>query len=450
MESAVSAMPWAESADDRLRAAVDAMQHPDGAGVGVIDSGRTFAAIDDRLAGWLGTTADRVCGLPLVSVGFLGCDVDGAILTAESHPGAVALRTGEPVLGSLTGFEPRGDDVAPFRWFSVDAWPVDVEGERIGAVLHVHDVSHEDDGAIATSRVMRSYRTVLAALQEEQARFRALAENAADVVYQTDLDSRCVWVSPAVLQHLGWHPSSLIGRRMVELVHPDDLAEAEERRRLALVEAADDGRLELRYRTSDGGWRWMNALSRPMRDTAGRITGGLTALRDVDADVGRRAELQYLAAHDVLTGLHNRAGALEQLASLMREAHEVRTPAVLYLDLDRFKDVNDQHGHQTGDRLLIQAAHRLTAALRDDDVVARIGGDEFLVVLETASPEQLEARAQDVHRALRRPSDPGMPDATASIGMALWDGAESPEDLVHRADEALYRAKNSGRDTVSW
>jgi len=237
---------------------------------------------------------------------------------------------------------------------------------------------------------------------------------------------------------------------MVELVHPDDLAAAEERRRLALVDAADDGRLELRYRTSDGGWRWMNALSRPMRDTAGRITGGLTALRDVDADVGRRAELQYLAAHDVLTGLHNRASALEQLAALMVEAHEGRTPAVLYLDLDRFKDVNDQHGHQTGDRLLIQAAHRLTAALRDDDVVARIGGDEFLVVLETASPEQLEARAQDVHRALRRPSDPGMPDSTASIGMALWDGAESPEDLVRRADEALYRAKNSGRDTVSW
>jgi len=184
-------MPWAESADDRLRAAVDAMQHPDGAGVGVIDAGRTFAAIDDRLAGWLGTTADRVCGLALASVGFLGCDVDGAILTAETHPGAVALRTGEPVLGSLAGFEPRGDDVQPFRWFSVDAWPVDVEGERIGAVLHVHDVSHGDDGAIATSRVMRSYRTVVAALQEEQARFRALAENAADVVYQTDLDSRC-------------------------------------------------------------------------------------------------------------------------------------------------------------------------------------------------------------------------------------------------------------------
>jgi diguanylate cyclase (GGDEF)-like protein/PAS domain S-box-containing protein len=450
MGSAVDTGNWSPSTDGRLRGAVEAMAHPEGAALGALDVDGGFVLVDAQLAAWLGSTPERMLDLPLAAIDFLGYDVDGVLVTPGTHPAVVAMATGEPVTGFLTGFEPRGDDVEPFRWFSIDAWPLDVDGERVGAAVHVRDISASRAAAIATSRVMRSYRTVVAALQEEQTRFRSLAENAADVVYQTDLESRCVWVSPAVLQHLGWHPSSLIGRRMVELVHPDDLAAAEERRRLALDELADDGRLELRFRTSDGRWRWMNALSRPMRDSAGRITGGLTALRDVHHDVGRRTELQYLASHDVLTGLLNRAGALDRLDLLMREPHEGRTVAVLYLDLDRFKAVNDAHGHQTGDRLLMQASHRLTAALRDDDLVARIGGDEFLVVLETASEAQLEGRAQDVHRALRRPSDPGIPDSTASVGMAVWDGVEGPDALVHRADEALYRAKQAGRDTVSW
>jgi diguanylate cyclase (GGDEF)-like protein/PAS domain S-box-containing protein len=446
----VGTTQWSGTTDPRLRDAVESMERPVGAAVGAIDASGTFAGVEAQLASWLGSTPERMLGLPLTGLDFLGCDVEGAMVTPQTHPASVAMATGEPVLGSLIGFEPRSADVSPFRWFSVDAWPVDVGEERLGAAVHVRDVSADSAGAVATSRVMRSYRTVVAALEEEQSRFRSLAENAADVVYQTDVDSRCVWVSPAVLAHLGWHPQALVGRRMVELIHPDDLAAARERRAEALATGADDGRVELRYRTSGGGWRWMNALSRPMRDSTGRITGGLTALRDVDADVSRRSELQYLAAHDALTGLLNRSGALDRLGALMLAPHVDRCVAVLYVDLDRFKDVNDRFGHQVGDRLLVQAAHRLTAALRDDDLVARLGGDEFLVVLETASEEQLEARARDVHRALRRPSDPGMPDATASIGMALWDGSEGPDGLVHRADEALYRAKRTGRDTVCW
>ena len=283
-------------------------------------------------------------------------------------------------------------------------------------------------------------------------RFRALAENAADVVIQSDVAGRCVWVSPAVREVLGWEPDDVVGQSLLPLVHPDDRERANEQRRAALASGSDaHERLEVRYTTKAGGWRWMSALSRPMRDPSGRVVGGLTALRDIQDEVERREELRYLAGHDGLTGLVNREAALHHLARALQAAHGTASlVGVLYLDVDRFKDVNDTYGHATGDRLLIEIGHRLTTTLRASDIVARLGGDEFLVILSQVKEEQHAVRrALALLDVVSRPGDDGVPVATVSIGVVTDDGDRDPAAVLHEADAALYRAKHAGRNTVS-
>ena len=195
----------------------------------------------------------------------------------------------------------------------------------------------------------------------------------------------------------------------------------------------------------------MSALSRPMRDPTGRVVGGLTALRDIQDDVERREELRYLAGHDGLTGLVNREAAIHHLArALQNTAGSGSLVGVLYLDVDRFKDVNDTYGHATGDRLLIEIGHRLTTTLRASDIVARLGGDEFLVILSQVKEEQHAVRrAMSLLEMVSRPGDEGIPAATVSIGVVTDAGDRDPADVLHEADAALYRAKHAGRNTVS-
>jgi len=195
----------------------------------------------------------------------------------------------------------------------------------------------------------------------------------------------------------------------------------------------------------------MSVLSRPMRDPAGNITGGLTALRDIQHEVARRDELSYLAGHDGLTGLLNRDAALHALAKALQSARGTgRWVGVLYVDVDRFKDVNDTFGQPVGDRLLVQVGQRLSAHLRDSDVVARLGGDEFLVILAgMREGEHATMRAEALLDAVAEPGPDGLPTVTVSIGVRHDDGTSDPGLVLRDADAALYRAKNAGRARVS-
>jgi diguanylate cyclase (GGDEF)-like protein/PAS domain S-box-containing protein len=262
-----------------------------------------------------------------------------------------------------------------------------------------------------------------------------------------------VWVSPSVREVLGWDADELVGQSLLPLLHPDDRERANEQRRASLSSGSDVGleRLEQRYATKAGGWRWMSALSRPLRDATGRVVGGLTALRDIQDDVEHREELRYLAGHDGLTGLVNREAAVHHLTrALTAVSGTGRHVGVLYLDIDRFKDVNDTYGHAMGDRLLVEVGRRLTAALRDTDVVARLGGDEFLVVLTSVrEPQHALGRALALLEILSRPGDEGVPAATVSIGVVTDSGGGDPAAVLREADAALYRAKHQGRNTVS-
>jgi two-component system cell cycle response regulator len=163
--------------------------------------------------------------------------------------------------------------------------------------------------------------------------------------------------------------------------------------------------------------------------------------------VAQGARLEALLREDALTGLSNRRAILTQLAGMVSGARRHGHPlSIAILDLDHFKRINDTHGHKTGDAVLVAFAHAMGTHLRAEDQLGRLGGEEFLVLL----PETSESAAQHVAEKLRVEvaGAPTPVPVTVSIGLATWDG-EAPEDLLHRADEALYAAKDAGRDRVT-
>lgn len=183
----------------------------------------------------------------------------------------------------------------------------------------------------------------------------------------------------------------------------------------------------------------------------GEPVGCLYALRDVEEQVQRREQLVYRASHDALTGLVNRTEAMEALAEALERAKLKHTwVGLLYVDIDHFKAVNDTYGHLEGDRLLIRVAQLLKDTLRETDVVARIGGDEFIAVLPSMrEPDIAVVRAEALLATVSQPGDPDFPQASLSIGVAVGDGSHDADQLLAMADAALYRAKTGGRNRLS-
>ncbi|MBI1376124.1 MAG: diguanylate cyclase [Frankiales bacterium] len=449
----VSDVRWSTSATETLRDAA-VIDLRDDSAVVVLDSTGAVVGADDGAATLLGvesqTLLERAPGGGLRLVG-----TDGHVLTGREDPVVRALESGLPVVGEVVGVEPASPTTTGrFSWVEVAAYPVrDAAGAVAGATTTLRDVSATEVGRRATASVLHALQQVSRAYAEDEARFRLLAENSADVVIQADVTGRWVWVSPSVREVLGWEPSQVLGQSFAPLLHPDDRERANDLRLAALAEDSTGvaPRLELRYATADGGWRWMSALSRPLRDPAGRTVGSLTALRDIQDEVDSREELRYLAGHDALTGLLNRDAALRALDRALRRTRESeRWLGVLYVDVDHFKDVNDTYGHPAGDRLLVEVGHRLTAALRDTDVVARLGGDEFLVILTSLrEPVNAEKRAHALLGAVGEDDSGGLPNTTVSIGLVTDDGTGEAGGILAAADAALYRAKQAGRNRVS-
>ncbi|MFZ4519038.1 MAG: diguanylate cyclase domain-containing protein, partial [Microthrixaceae bacterium] len=210
---------------------------------------------------------------------------------------------------------------------------------------------------------------------------------------------------------------------------------------------------QLRVAHAGGGHRWVELRARPFVDERGVVDGNAVSLRRVDGEVAARQELERRARFDEVTGLMNRVEVLERLEQLPRRVRRSGTEiAVMFCDVDSLKSVNDALGHRVGDLLLRTVADRVVASVRADDLVARIGGDELLVVLDGVHDlAQAVEVAEKVRAAVARPVELEGRELspTLSIGVAIARSGDGTDELVARADAAMYRAKRAGRDRVA-
>jgi diguanylate cyclase (GGDEF)-like protein/PAS domain S-box-containing protein len=286
-----------------------------------------------------------------------------------------------------------------------------------------------------------------------------IVENSSTIVFRIDLgDSQPLTYVSRNIDHYGYIADDLLHAPHIwrGLFHPGDQVDIQtDIERLAKGEA-DRSRRELRFRKADGSWAWIDGRLAVVRDAMGRRVALEGIMFDITERKKAEEQIAHLATHDALTGLANRAAFLERLQMAFAETRRSGVHfAVLYLDVDRFKDVNDAFGHDKGDLLLQAVAQRLTGALRETDVlgrfsVARFGGDEF-AVLQTAvsDPGDAAALAQRLIKVLAEPFaiTGNEIHITISIGISLHDSSVAePSDMLMQADLALYRAKDAGRN----
>jgi diguanylate cyclase (GGDEF)-like protein/PAS domain S-box-containing protein len=350
------------------------------------------------------------------------------------------------------------------------------DGHVLGTVCVLDDVPRELDEAeqdLLRSLARHAVRLLelrrQAASLEKQKHFQeAVLAASPDVIFVVDpRTNRTVWSSSSLVVQLGWtedHLRELGDSAITTVIHAEDQV-----RLLAANSAAqdlEDGEVvQIRHRAlhACGDYRWMSRRVTPFaRDDHGRVTEILGVSRDVTASVEAEQRLRDAALHDPLTGLPNRVLLADRLAgALGRNARTGHRLAVLFVDLDGFKSVNDSGGHAAGDAVLIATAERLQAALRSEDSVARVGGDEFVLVLEPTAVahhfgegEVVDVQADALrvadrlHTALSQPISYGgrAYSVSASIGVCVADPGSSSDGVLNDADLAMYRAKSRGKN----
>jgi diguanylate cyclase (GGDEF)-like protein/PAS domain S-box-containing protein len=277
---------------------------------------------------------------------------------------------------------------------------------------------------------------------------QALTAESADMSFVGTPEGVFRYVSPASRSLFGWDPSELEGQREDEFVHPDDLPSFRATRE---SRADHDGIVvtTYRFRCADGSYRWTEATSR--RVEAGRSTFVVSTARDISERRRSAAILQHRAMTDPLTGVANRTVLMDRLhQALRRKARGAGIVAVLFLDLDRFKVINDSLGHRAGDTVLQAMAERLLRFIRPSDTLARMGGDEFVLVAEDMPDERAAIELGNrIIEAGREPFRIGEEEFVCSVSVGIATTADAnhgAELLLQEADLALYRAKDRGRD----
>jgi diguanylate cyclase (GGDEF)-like protein/PAS domain S-box-containing protein len=366
---------------------------------------------------------------------------DGATLPPGESLTRMAQREGEPVHGMARRTDAGGRE----QWIRVHARPLGADPERpTGVVATFADVT----GAIATQRTLR----------EERDRAQRYLEVASTLVVVLDQHGRVELINRQGCELLGFAEPDLLGRDWFDAVVP--AAERLDARRAfaRVVSGVEPPResLETSVQTQSGEPRKIAWRNSALHDEDGAIIAVLRSGEDVTERRRAEAQVAYLAYHDALTGLPNRAQLEEQLRlDLARARRSGEAVALLYFDLDNFKLVNDSLGHAAGDEVLSETARRISELVRGGDVLARQGGDEFLLLMHGAGADAALAAAhlaaERIATALERPFE--ISDAEfhigASIGIALFpEHADDAEGLLRRADAAMWQAKRSGGGSV--
>jgi diguanylate cyclase (GGDEF)-like protein/PAS domain S-box-containing protein len=404
----------------------------------LVEEGRDVVVIynPDWTVRWVSASVDRLFDLD----GSLGADV-----RPDLHPDDLGQ------MGEMRAGIDRGDATVrvrarlrvgdgPWVWTESVARPV---RQPDGGLAAVHVVTRNvHDQVLAEQR-----------LAESERRFRLAMLESAHGMAIVDLDHRFLEVNPAMCRILGRDEAWLLEHTVDDVLHPDDVAAGRAAREALLAGDRDHITVERRFVRGDGGIIWGQHALGLLRDEQGEPLSFVSQLQDISRMRRAMQTLEYQASHDALTGLLNRSQLTERLGDRLSAAAQTGgRPAVLFCDVDRLKSVNDELGHAAGDALLRAISQRLTSAVRATDLVARMGGDEFVVLLDDVRDEdEAVAIAESIRRAVagQVAFDGGAVEATMSIGVLLADVGADVDSVLRDADAALYSAKESGRDQVA-
>lgn len=286
------------------------------------------------------------------------------------------------------------------------------------------------------------------AVAASEARYRLIAEHASDAVVTVDREGRVLYASPSVRELGGYPPERLIGATSFDMIFEGDRSRVREAHRQVIDRPDLIHRFEYRGMTATGGIRWFESTARAVRDDDGEVATIVTIVREVSQRKAREADLQRQANTDPMTGVLNRRAFQDRI-----DAHRHRTPdrpgALALFDLDNFKQVNDGYGHDAGDAALLVFADVLRASLRVEDVIGRLGGEEFAVLLPGLTPAAALAACERVRNSLQDTRIQSVGSGfsiTVSAGVAPIRSDLSSDEVFRMADAALYRAKSRGRN----
>ena len=382
------------------------------------------------------------------------------------------LLGGKPVptvdtFASLAGLVPEEDQPAvraaveaairgPVSTYRVEHRVRTADGTPVWIVSEGRVVERDASGRalrlLGTNRDITDRVRDAEALRASEDQFRGAFENSATGMAIVGLDGRWRMVNPALCAITGYTAAELLTRTFTDITHPEDRAVSPAQLRDLLEGRRDTYQIEKRYVHKLGHLVWVQANVSLVRDAEGRPRHLISQIVDVSERRRLQEEIEHLALHDQLTGLPNTRLLLDRLERALATARRTKQPAgLMYMDLDGFKPVNDTYGHAAGDLVLKEFSSRVSSALRANDTIARVGGDEFVAVLGAVAGEP-EARlaAERVLAAVARTFDIGgaQVSISASIGIALFpaDG-EDPQSLLQHADSAMYEAKHAGKNS---
>ena len=322
-----------------------------------------------------------------------------------------------------------------YRWFEMLSTDLRLDPDIQGLVVNARDITDRKGAEQLLAR--------------NEARFRALVQNSSDVVAVIDDNAFFTYVSPSIFGMLGYKPDELVGTSVGQLLPEEEVRPASRAHARVLDHPFDQVSVESRVRDRDGDWHMLDVTITDLRDEPA-VEGIVLNARDVTVRKALESDLRQQALHDGLTGLGNRAMFADRVTHALSRPDDRHVVAVLFVDLDDFKMVNDSLGHEVGDALLVLVAERLGHCLRDVDTAARLGGDEFAVLLESAFNEgEVCGVAERILGSMRAPFsiDERELAITASVGIAISpDRSSSAEVLLRSADMAMYLAKERGKD----
>ena len=411
---------------------VHALDRSLGANVSLVDRDLRFHYANGGFAKSFGTTPEALIGKTLRD------------FYNPTHFAAFEGYVNRALAGETVTYERRSQVVdSDGIWFTVSLTPWrNADGEVIGIIscsMKVHELKLSSE-----------------ALRVANERLSSHMDNSPLTVLELDASLKITRCSNRVSVLLGLAPGALEGRALLDALHIADANEPLVSALSRLTSGAEESnRVESNLTHANGHTVYCEWFNSALTDASGRVTSIMALVQDVSARVEAAQQLLHIATHDTLTGLANRRMLTERLSHALARAERTgEAVAVLFIDLDGFKSVNDKHGHGAGDEVLRDVASRLRRIARATDFVARLGGDEFVILLDTdvhpGSPSMLAERVFDALSAPCRFTG-GEAPIGASIGVAMHPPLSNlAADLIRRADAAMYEAKSAGKGCVRY